>query len=403
MGTKTVWLLRKEIKSVLRSRWLLLGFIISPLFAWIFQGAFLNFVFAQTVEPELVYITNEDEGVWGDFLNDSIYARYQWEKNNPNEQQVLLLSNVVSVDRTTGQELWDNGTAPVWIYIPSNFSEVLEQSAYNQSTLTMYVNSASYRAQSAGARLDWFSRLVFNTYIRELQIKTVRPVTPTASYGHQLAIFLVMLTSVMAPGPYVGKSFAGERERNTLEALLVVPMSRLRILGAKLVAGLFLTMIYSVFTIVGILFYNALVFYRAQGSIGAGEAIAFFSVDPSTIPLIFFCQFLILLTAIGIGVVISCLAKDQATAESMNNLVLLVPTMVIGILGFTGSISQYGGPFGFIIMLIPFSHAVVFLNGVLSGAATAASLAVNVAYMLGFTFVFLILGAKAFEREAIIA
>jgi hypothetical protein len=97
------------------------------------------------------------------------------------------------------------------------------------------------------------------------------------------------------------------------------------------------------------------------------------------------------------------MAKDQASSESINNLVLLVPTMVIGVLGFAGSISQVSGLFGFFVWLIPFSHAIMFLNGVLSPAPDVFLLIINVVYMIGFTLVFLIIGAKAFEREAIIA
>ncbi|MFW9834616.1 MAG: ABC transporter permease, partial [Candidatus Thorarchaeota archaeon] len=270
---------------------------------------------------------------------------------------------------------------------------------YNVTTMTVYVNSGSFRASAAYERIRYYAQYWMRA--TDLYVQQITPPAAEASYGHQLAIFLVMITSVMAPSPYISKSFAGEREQHTLEALLVVPMSRLRILGAKLVAGLVLTMFYSTFTVVGILAYNLLVSVRGAGSIGS--QVEFYSVHPGSIPLIFFCQFLILLCAIGIGLVISTMAKDQATSESINNLVLLVPTMVIGILGFAGSLSQLSGIFGFFVMLIPFSHAIMFLNGVLSPSPDPISLAINILYMLGFTIVFLILGAKAFEREAIIA
>ncbi|MBY8996397.1 MAG: ABC transporter permease [Candidatus Thorarchaeota archaeon] len=271
----------------------------------------------------------------------------------------------------------------------------------NVTTMIIYVNSGSFRASAAFERIKVYAQFWMRT--TDLWVQQISPPAAEASYGHQLAIFLVMITSVMAPSPYISKSFAGERENHTLEALLVVPMSRLRILAAKLAAGLMLTMIYSTFTVVGILSYNFLVNFRGSGSMNSASQIGYFSVEVSTIPLIFFCQFLILLCAIGIGVVISTMAKDQATSESINNLVLLVPTMVIGILGFAGSISQLSGVFGFIVMLIPFTHAIMFLNGVLSPAPDPISLIINIVYMLGFTIVFLILGAKAFEREAIIA
>lgn len=398
-GTKTMWLLKKEVKTVIRSRWLILGFIISPLFAWLFQGVFLNFLFATAIEPETVYITVEDDGPYGQYIYDNFYNLYQSEKDLPVDDQYLKFEDFINISRSDGQALWDNRTAPVWIYIPANFSEVFDQ--YNVTTMTIYVNSASFRASAAFERIKFYAQFWMRT--TDLWVQQISPPAAEASYGHQLAIFLVMLTSVMAPSPYISKSFAGEREQHTLEALLVVPMSRLRILGAKLVAGLLLTMFYSTFTVVGILAYNFLVTVRGTGSINSGSQIEFYSVQVSSIPLIFFCQFLILLCAIGIGVVISTMAKDQATSESINNLVLLVPTMVIGILGFAGSLSQMTGVFGFLVMLIPFSHAIMFLNGVLSPAPDPISLTINILYMLGFTIVFLILGARAFEREAIIA
>ena len=398
-SSKTKWLLKKEVKTVLRSRWLVLGFIISPLFAWLFQGFFLNFLFATAVDPETVYITVEDEGPLGQIIYDNFNYVYQLEKDLPMENQSLKFLDFINVSKSNGQALWDNRTAPVWILIPANFTEIFEQ--YNVTTMIVHVNSGSFRATAAFERIKVYAQFWMRT--TDLWVQQITPPSSEASYGHQLAIFLVMITSVMAPSPYISKSFAGERERHTLEALLVVPMSRLRILGAKLAAGLLLTMIYSTFTVVGILSYNFLVNIRGAGSMDSTSQIGFYSVDPSTIPLIFFCQFLILLCAIGIGIVISTMAKDQATSESINNLVLLVPTMVIGILGFAGSISQMSGVFGFVIMLIPFTHAIMFLNGVLSPAPDPISLIINIVYMLSFTIVFLILGAKAFEREAIIA
>ncbi len=392
---KTYWMLKKEIKEVLRSRWLLVGFIISPLFAWMFEGVFLSFIVAQTVEePELVYITNDDHGLWGNTLYNSI-DRYKAD---------LKISELVDVTKQQGDQLVANKTVTVWVYIPENFTQELNETT--RSTLIIWVNSASLRASTTASYLDAFSKQIINAeiIIRDLSVTTYT-IAPQATFGHQLAIFLVMITSVLAPSPYVSKSFSGERERHTLEALLVVPMSRLKILGSKVVAGILLTMIYSVFTVVGILIYNWSIILRASG---LPEAFAQFYIDLYTVnlesvPLIFFCQFLVLLCAIGIGIVISTLAKDQASAESINNLVLLVPTFVVGILGFAGSISQYSGLFGLFVLAIPFTHAVIILNSVLSGVWTPISILGSILYLVIFTIVFLIIGAKLFEREAIIS
>ncbi|MHA2021930.1 MAG: ABC transporter permease [Candidatus Thorarchaeota archaeon] len=391
---KMKYLVKKELKSLFRSRWLIFGLIISPVFAWLFEGAFLSFVVAQTTsEPSRVFITLEDEGVWGQTLYDAIES----------DMDELLISELLDITKQEGDEMVANRTLSVWVRIPANFTQELEYN--NVSTMVIWVNTGNFRATAAGNRVAGFAREVIDEIIviRDLRVSW-RTISPEATYGHSLAVFLVMIVSVMAPSPYIGQSFAGEREKHTLEALLVVPMSRVRILVAKLFAGLALTMVYSAFTVVGILLYNWSIIARAVALPPAAMDfyINLYTVNIAAIPLIFFCQLLILLCAISIGIVISSAAKDQATAESINNLVLLVPTMVIGILGFTGSILQYGGLFGIFVLAIPFSHAVLFLNGVLSGAATAASLMVNIAYMLGFAIVFLIIGAKLFEREAII-
>ena len=388
-------MMKKEIKSILRSRWLLLGFIISPLFAWLFQGAFLSFIVGQTVEEsEMVYITNEDTGVWGQTLYNAIEG-YKDDLN---------IDPLVNITKQEGDNLVENKSLSVWVYIPTTFTQDLEM--FNQSTLTIWVNTGNIRATYAAQRVDAFARYIINEVqvIRNLNVD-MNTISPEASYGHQLAIFMVMLTSVLAPAPYVSKSFAGEREQNTLEALLVVPMSRVKILASKVVAGLLLTLIYSVFTIVGILIYNWSIIARTASLTPELAAIFnnLYTVNINTLPLLFLCQELILLTAIGIGIVISCLAKDQATSESVNNLVMLVPTMVIGILGFTGSLLQYGGIFGFFILAVPFSHAVIILNAILSGTGTVIGLLGSVLYMIAFTVVFLIIGAKLFEREAIIS
>ena len=152
---KTLWLLRKEVKSVLRSRWLLLGFMISPLFAWLFEGAFLTFIVAQTTEEEeTVYITPEDDGAWGQFLYNTINAQVELEQD-PNATKILRINELKVVDKESGQELWDNRTAQVWVWIPANFTEVLEDT--NRSMLVITVNTANYRAYAAASRITNFA------------------------------------------------------------------------------------------------------------------------------------------------------------------------------------------------------------------------------------------------------
>jgi len=396
---KDTFLIKKELKSLMRSRWLILGFIISPMFAWLFQGAFLSFIVGETVQlKSKIYFTLEDDGEIGASLF----------RNITENQDSLRISKMINITTEEGQQLIENRSLTAWIIIPSNFTSTYENytgSGHPVGWVDFYVNTGIVRATSVASTIRNYINNQLDNYTWNTEVRIHwNTISPEATYGHQLAIFLVMLTSVLAPAPYISQSFAGEREKHTLEALLVVPMSRIRILVSKLIAGLILTSIYIFFTVIGIIVYNASIMVRDIGIPNVPiDYTAYYTVNLDTLPLIMFCQFLVLLCAIGIGIVISCLAKDQATAESVNNLILLVPTMVIGILGFTGSINQFGGLFGLFVQLIPFSHAIIILEGVLSGSATFFGLLGDITYLLGFTLVFLIIGARLFEREAIIS
>ncbi len=112
VDVKTVWMIRKEIREVSRSRWLMLGFIISPMFAWMFQGMFLSFIVGQTsAESEMVYITLEDEGYWGIHLYESIVG------NTSN----LLINPLVNISLEDAQQKVNDKTISVWVYIPAGF------------------------------------------------------------------------------------------------------------------------------------------------------------------------------------------------------------------------------------------------------------------------------------------
>ena len=205
LDVKTIWMIRKEVREVFRSRWLILGFIISPMFAWLFQGAFISFIVAQTSEEsERVFITVEDDGAWGTGLYQAIAGN----------KSTLLIDPLVNITRAQAQQMIDQKTLSVWILIPENFTVDLNSTGY--ANVTVWVNTGNFRATAAASRIDGFARSYINKVevIRNLTVYWYT-ISPEANYGHQLAIFLVMLTSVLAPAPYISKSFAGEREAKT--------------------------------------------------------------------------------------------------------------------------------------------------------------------------------------------
>jgi len=130
LDVKTLWMIRKEVREVSRSRWLILGFIISPMFAWMFQGVFLSFIVAQTSEePERVFITVEDDGEWG----RKLYEAIDGNKSN------LLINPLVNITAAEGQEMIDRKTLSVWVWIPENFTQDLLATGY--TTMKVWVNT----------------------------------------------------------------------------------------------------------------------------------------------------------------------------------------------------------------------------------------------------------------------
>ncbi|MEM2143592.1 MAG: hypothetical protein QXQ81_10085, partial [Candidatus Thorarchaeota archaeon] len=176
IDTKSVWLLKKEIKSVFRSRWLLMGFVLAPVFAWLFEGAFMSLMVAQTTEEyEKVYITVEDEGIWGRRLLEEMEAN----------KSLLRIDPLVEIDRAQGEELVMNRSVSVWILVPANFSEVLNSTG--KGLLSCWVDLASFRATATAQRVDQFVKRVINEVIviREVEVSWYA-VAPDTGYGHQL-------------------------------------------------------------------------------------------------------------------------------------------------------------------------------------------------------------------------
>ncbi len=381
-----LWLLKKELRSASRARWLMLGFIFGPLLMWSFQAFIQGFVARSIASGGLtVYLTNEDEGDFGNELHQSILNNYS----------ELNIGAVVEITNSQGLNMVEAGNMTVWMLIPQDFTSNL--TSEHRAVIIVYVDSSSILASSTANRMEMFAKGVVDVYQQELYIHE-KAIREEANFGLILVTFLVPMVAVMAPGPFVSESFAGERERKTLEALIALPMSRLAILFGKFLSAIVLVAIYGVSTIFGMILYNKMIY----GLAGESAIATQYTINLSVMPMIVVSVALLSLCAIAIGIVISCIAKDQKTAATYIQMVLMVPTMLVGVFSFTGSLQNLSGILGFVIKLIPFSHAILFMNGVLVYEAPVFDLAINIVYLLISTIVFLIIGAKLFQRENLI-
>ncbi len=389
--SRTLWLVRKELTSARRSRWLILAIIMGPLLAWGFQALVQGFMFRSIAAGGLtVYYTNEDEGLIGTEIVEQMVLY----------NSTLQLGKLVEISMSVGTSMVEEGNMTVWIIFPMNFTSSLESE--RRTTLTVYVDSGSMQATGTANRVEYFIKELIDVYEQELVIEE-KPVRVVANFGLLLVTFLVPILSVTAPAGFVSSSFAGERENRTLEALLALPMSRFSILLGKLYSGIALIGVYGAANCLGLVVYNELIRQLASDVFKSNPArIQEFMIDLSLMPLVIVSILLLSLCSLAIGIVVSSLAKDQRTAMSLNQWILMIPTMIVGLFSFTGGLQGLGGALGLLVRAIPFTHAILFMNGVLLYNAPLIDLAINIAYLLGSTIIFLVIGVKIFQRENII-
>jgi ABC-2 type transport system permease protein len=215
--------------------------------------------------------------------------------------------------------------------------------------------------------------------------------------GIGFVAFLTILLAVMAPAAFVSASFAGERENRTLEALLALPMGRMSIMGSKVVAGLLMTLVFAVMNLIGLMLFNLIV----------GEDLAI-DVNAGQMAAISFVLVLTSFVALGFGITIASFAKDQKTASTMYQLIMLIPTMLVG---FTTLFNGVPDSFD-TLYIVPWTHSMAVLmkglypqtyaNSTLLGSV-GIDLIFHLGYLLLFVVIFLFIGSRLFEREKILS
>ena len=235
-----------------------------------------------------------------------------------------------------------------------------------------------------------------------------------SGFGAGFIGFISILIAVMAPAPFVSTSFAGEREKKTMESLLALPISRFNILFGKLLAGMVLVAIFAIMNMVGLVGFSFVMGLADSGDSGAFNVSAMYSIDITfnLLLLVGITMFLSAFVAIGIGISVASLTKDVRSAESLYSLVMMVPSLVVGMTGLFGALPEqsFGGA-GILLYLIPWSHAIAILSKGLypqtyASSALTGSIATDLLFHLGFLvaviFISLYIASRVFERESIL-
>jgi len=385
----------KEVKEQLRTKKTMALLILLPLILWIGMGLFYAGFFSMATPggggagagaqtPLEVYMAIEDQGWGGDRIQSTIQALAQ-----------PLNIKIMNVEAEAGERLTREGKISLFIYVSPNFTKSLESSAH--ADVDVWLDQTSIRASTVASVIAATLEPVIESPRYQLMVR--QKAIYSFSFGFNIVAYILTVMAFVGPMPVVTTSFAGERERKSLEALLVTPVTRLSILIGKLVSALIFTALYLLMNFIGILYFNESL--TGAFSSQAGVAVGQIALTPEKTAVVLGAVALTVLAAISVGIVVSSLAKSVRDAEVYYQVVYtlsvfaLMPTL-------TSRLEDWPPIAQLVVQLIPFSHGQLLIADAVVYAKPFSTWIPHILYLLAFSVAFLLLGAKLFGRESVI-
>lgn len=382
---------KKEIKEQLRTRKMLITLIITPIGMWVMVGLIHALMFGMATPTGPVattldlYLTVEDDGPFGLLAKDIIY-----------NMSSLMNVEVHEVSADEGMELVREGDIALYIRIPANFTELLLDKG--RAEMEIWIDPMSMRAASVAEAISLAVKNAIEEHVRLVDVD--RHLIRTVPFTLLMISFMLVFSALWGPMPVITTSFAGEREKKTLEVLLVTPVKRTSILLGKLLAAGFAAAIYLGSNVIGLAIYNAMVMWAVGGAAGRFGLTGFVLTFEQSLIVILAALLSVLLSA-SIGIVISCFARTVKDAESRYSAIMMIP-LTFTMATFYMRLEDLPLFLRLLIWAIPFSHGILMVQGAIIYEQPWHATLASALYMLAWIVGALVVGAKLFEREEIV-
>lgn len=262
-----------------------------------------------------------------------------------------------------------SGAARIGVVIPPDFARRKASGLRPQVEVLIdgSDSTTATRAQAAFAQpvttgMDIRQRVLFNPNMR-----TQTFMIP-GLIGMILQIVTVSLTSF---------SLVKEREQGTMEQLMVSPLGKLDLMLGKLTPYAGLAML----EMIGVILFGHFVFdIQVQGSVVLLMCLA--------VPFV--------LASLGLGLLISTVAKNQAQALQMSMLITM-PSMLMS--GFTFPRETMPGALWLVSNLIPLTHFLRILRGVIVRGAGMADLVGPTFALVAIAFTLVAISTLRFRKS----
>ena len=342
---RNAWIIaKKEIRLLFKST-RRIALLFSTGIIIILVGIFIAFIVfstSTTLEgPVEVTVIQADDNYWGNYF-------YTLLRNNKDTKNF----DFVNKTETDLDDLLERKNFSVLLYIPANFSELINQSLPAQFFL--YYDNTNLKNEVAVTEINEIAallnqQLIYLEYGGPINLIRVYslPIGTSKGTGAILAFTLTMIPMyaifmlVIPPLTLVLISVTIEREQKTLESLLLQPLNRRNIVAGKLLYGILLVAFNTVINLVSILILLLSIFIMApqelkEVSIKLLEAMIENIGFTVWIFIIYLLAGLVLVSVLMVtaGVFFSLMAKDEREANMVISLLIIIPLFSIFFLAF---------------------------------------------------------------------
>lgn len=300
----------------------------------------------------------------------------------------------------------ENGDANVFLDVPDDFENQLD--AEQPIPVTLYAKSSDIDSQTAQAKVS-SALAAFNqtvsvqrlsaegidpTVLQAVQVQQEDIATAAERGGFFIGLLLPMFIVIFAivGGMYVAIDVsAGEKERKTLEALLLAPVSRFKLVMGKYLA---VTTMASM-TIILSLASMYIAFTVAPPDLGTGEI----TIDASAVAITLMVLIGIILAVMFSGLLLSVAIFAKSYKEAQN---YISPFYILAVLpvGIANTLPSFEPSLW--LFLVPGMNAVFVIKEILLGVFDWTHIGITVAALVVFAAAGIVAASKIYSREGIL-
>ena len=386
---------RKEFREIFRDRRTVISVVVSPLLITPLLFAFLGSFIGGMVEKNRTQ--HYDIAVVG--LNSA----------SPTRKALQSAPNLTLTDAATqadAEKRIRDHKASAAVILPADTEAKI--AAQESAPITVLMNEGDDKSQAASGTLEENFRAIGKTIVTRRIKNSALPADFAAPFqvktqgipggsGPALAFLTMMLPYILILSAFGGAIYAafdqvaGEKERGTLETLLVAPVSRRDIALGKFAAVVGVCLVSSTLAIVGLAipFYSGLKAYAwmAKGGLALG---------PFALPVTLLALLPISVLFAGALLAVSTFSRNQKEAQTY--LVTLMPLVMLPAIASMA----IGSDVGLSVALVPVLNAAVIIKQALNNNYNAPFIAIAFVSSLLYAAASLVFVAKLFDKESVL-